>query len=142
MENEYKFVSKFIEGKTYKELTAEEIEKLKSGVGVKKEDKEYIDSMEKSTIEINETNNETMNDNVQELGNEELEKNEEKIEEPKKDDVVKDTPTENIDKSKKGVEVVRAFGKVLILADKRVIELTKEELKEKTFWRKGDVYYG
>ena len=142
MENEYKFVSKFIEGKTYKELTAEEIEKLKSGTGVKKEDKEYIDSLEKNTIEPQEPKNEGTNDNVQEPANEELEEKEEKSEKPKKDDILKDTSAEIIDKSKKGVEAIRAFGKVLILADKRVIELSRAELKEKTFWRKGDVYYG
>lgn len=133
MGEDYKFVSKFIEGKTYKELTNEEIEKLKSGVGVKKEDKEYLISLEKIIPEINETNNEEINHNVQEPMNKDLDKKEEKPEENQEE--VKS-------EHEKGTKVVRACGKILILEDKRTIELTKEELKEKPFWRKGDVYYG
>ena len=141
MENEYKFVSKFVEGKTYKELTAEEIEKIKSGTGVKKEDREYIASLEKSTVEAQENKNEETNDEVQEPENTELDKKEEISEEIGEENILS-TPNKIIDESPKGVEVIRAVGKMLMLADKRVIELTKAELKEKPFWRKGEIYYG
>lgn len=138
MGEDYKFVSKFIEGKTYKELTEEEIEKLKSGVGVKKEDKEYLVSLEKIIPEINEVNDEEINDNVQEPTNEDLDKKEEKPEETQKEKKVVEVQNE----LQKGTKVMRACGKILILEDKRTIELTKEELKDKPFWKKGDVYYG
>lgn len=136
MENEYKFVSKFIEGKTYKELTQEEIEKLKSGVGVKKEDKEYIDSLEKSTTDLKENKS---NDEV--VNTTEITEENEHIEAPKTCNEVNDTK-KDINKSKKGVKVIQARGKVLILEDNRTVTLTKKELHDKPFWHKGDVYYG
>ena len=136
MENDYKFVSKFIEGKTYNELTNEELEKLKSGIGVKKEDKEYIDSLEKNKIEQNLQAN---NDIETEIGKEETntetkpeiveENNESNIQEP-------------VNKSKNGVTVIKAIGNILKLKDGRTIKLSKKELEEKPFWHKGDVYYG
>lgn len=134
MENEYKFVSKFIEGKTYKELTTEEIEKLKSGIGVKKEDKEYIDSLEKVSNELEET-----------IQNEEDEKIVNEVVEDKKEEHIEttnDKKEEKIKKSKNGVKVIQAMGRKLKLEDNRTIILKEEELKEKTFWRKGDIYYG
>lgn len=141
MENEYKFVSKFVEGKTYKELTAEEIEKLKSGVGVKKEDKEYIDSLGKNTSKTEE--NENDNEIVNNIGNvEEKNKNYDKpIEELKSSDELVATP-EEIDESKKGLKVIQARGNILVLENNRTVTLTKKKLEEKPFWRKGDVYYG
>lgn len=143
MENEYKFVSKFIEGKTYKELSAEEIEKLKSGVGVKKEDKEYIDSLKNSTSEIEENENNSAIDNTIETAEEKNKDDNNQVEENKNDndnevvDMLKDT-----NKTKKGMKVIQARGKVLTLEDNKTVTLTKKELEEKPFWRKGDVYYG
>lgn len=141
MENEYKFVSKFIEGKTYKELTPEEIEKLKSGVGVKKEDKEYIDSLENLNTGIveNESNSEIVNINEQ--------KEDKKENDNKQPEFIK-SPNEIVDtkedasNSKKAMKVIHARGNVLTLEDNRVVTLTKKELNEKPFWHKGDVYYG
>lgn len=135
MDNEYKFVSKFVEGKTYNELSNEEIEKLKSGIGVKKEDKEYIDSLEKSTQEI-----ETQPNNETDIKTEETELDTKIKEEIEKDEKIK--VQETINKSEKGVTVIKAIGKILKLEDGRTVTLSKEELKEKPFWRKGDVYYG
>lgn len=140
MDKEYKFISKFIEGKTYNELTDEEIEKLKSGIGVKKEDKEYIDSLEKNEIGSEEqTNIETATKTEETI--QESEK-EEKIEETKNDDIIVQDIKESTQKSAKGVKVVKAIGKILKLEDGRTVKLRKEELQEKPFWRKGDVYYG
>lgn len=141
MENEYKFVSKFIEGKTYKELSAEEIEKLKSGVGVKKEDKEYIYSLRNSASEIEENeNNSVIEDNIETAEKKNKDDNNQ-VEENKNDNEVVDM-LKNTNKTKKGMKVIQARGKVLTLEDNKTVTLTKKELEEKTFWRKGDIYYG
>lgn len=136
MENDYKFVSKFVEGKTYNELTNEEIEKLKSGVGVKKEDKEYIDSLEKTELEQNIPANNDI----------ETETKKEEINTETKTEIVEEnnesTIQEPVSKSKNGVTVIKAIGNILKLEDGKTIKLSKEELKEKPFWHKGDVYYG
>lgn len=140
MEKEYKFVSKFVEGKSYNELTQEEIEKLKSGIGVKKEDKEYINFLEIDTNELKEhTNNEMAN-----IPKEITEDKKEKIEEEGKSEKIESDENieKTIEKEIKGVRVIQAMGKILKLEDKRIIQLSKEELKKKPFWRKGDVYYG
>lgn len=146
MEKEYKFVSKFVEGKTYNELTDEEIEKLKSGVGVKKEDKEYMESLEKTINELREpTNNEIdskTEEPIQELEKEETTQTEELTQEIEKNDIVSTEIEESTKQEKKGITVIKASGKTLELEDGRTIKLNKEELKEKSFWRRGDVYYG
>lgn len=138
MEGEYKFVSKFVEGKTFNELTEEEIEKLKSGVGVKKEDKEYMASLESFSTELKEDNDEevSINEAIEETkpDNEEIENNQNLNE-------ISDT-NKDITKSKNGVKVIQAKGTILKLEDNRTVILTKKELNEKPFWRKGDVYYG
>ena len=140
MNNEYKFVSKFVEGKTYNELTEEEIEKLKSGVGVKKEDKEYMESLVKVTNELVEPSNNELDTKTEETIQEPEKENATQVIE--KNDIVSPENEESTKKSINGVTVIRAIGKKLILEDGRTVELKKEELKEKTFWRKGDVYYG
>jgi len=135
MDKEYKFVSKFIEGKTYKELTDEEIEKLKSGIGVKKEDKEYIDSLEKAIQESEEKTNNEIVDSEQNI---ELLDSKNEIKEDEKVIVQKESNA----KVEAGIEVIKAIGNVLKLKNGETVKLSKEKLKEKPFWRKGDVYYG
>lgn len=132
MDKEYKFVSKFIEGKTYNELTDEEIEKLKSGIGVKKEDKEYIDSLDK----INQEQENQVSNEI-DTKSEETEQETETVEEIKEDEKVTIQEPAN-----KGIKVIKAIGNTLILENNQTVKLSKEELKEKSFWRKGDVYYG
>ncbi len=141
MGEDYKFVSKFVEGKRFKELTEEEIEKIKLGIGVKKEDKEYMESLEKNNVELKEKEDNEEKISVDKIVKEEIKIDNEKIEDTQNfneiNDVQKDT-----NKSKTGVKVIQARGKILKLADTRTITLTKTELNEKPFWRKGDVYYG
>ena len=135
MEKEYKFVSKFVEGKTYDELTEEEKDKIKSGIGVKKEDKEYIDSLKIEEIEANQ--------NTEEI--EEKQTDNEIVEENKKEEIKEEKKEiiENIlEKEKKGVRVIQAMGRKLKLEDKRTVTLTKKDIVDKPFWRRGDVYYG
>ena len=141
MEKEYKFVSKFVEGKTYDELTEEDKEKIKSGIGVKKEDKEYIDSLK---IEENATN-----ENPEEEKAEDKEKDASIIEENKKEEIKEEKKVivEKVSKeaksvAKKGIKVIQAMGRTLKLEDKRTVTLTKKDIAEKPFWRRGDVYYG
>jgi len=43
--SDYVFKSGFVAGKTYAELTEDELKKLTSGFGIKKEDAEYLKSM-------------------------------------------------------------------------------------------------
>lgn len=125
MEKEYKFVSKFVEGKTYDELTEEEKDKIKSGIGVKKEDKEYIDSLKIEEIEKIADNEIIEENNKEEISEE-------------KDEIIESIP----EKEKKGVKVIQAMGRKLKLEDKRTVTLTKKDIADKPFWRRGDVYYG
>lgn len=141
MGEDYKFISKFVEGKTLKELTEEEIEKLKSGVGVKKEDKEYIESLEKNNVELKENEDKDEKESTAETVKEETKNDNEKVEVTQNLNEISDT-NKDITKSKNGVKVIQAKGTILKLEDNRTVILTKKELNEKPFWRKGDVYYG
>lgn len=141
MGEDYKFVSKFVENKTLRELTEEEIEKIKSGIGVKKEDKEYIESLEKNNVELKENEDKDEKESTDETVKEETKNDNEKVEVTQNLNEISDT-NKDISKSKNGVKVIQAKGTILKLEDNRTVVLTKKELKEKPFWRKGDVYYG
>lgn len=157
-EKEYKFITAFVAGKTLAELTEEELARLKKGHMIKREDTEYLASLENKTItEIKESEIGSIElvDDVPEgkpildtvnIVPDEVDENTVDAEPTETSDTkeaIENEEEETVEeKAPKGTKVVRAIGNKLTLADSRVITLSKDELKEKSYWRRGDIYYG
>lgn len=139
---EYRFKTSFVEGKTFTELTEEEKARLQKGIAVKKEDKEFLAKMI-TEIKENAVGSIELVDEVPE-GEPLLEHidivSDEEVEDEELSKNIENNTEKLMSVKTKPVQVITAVGREIVLADGRNITLTNKELKEKPFWKKGDVY--